>query len=866
MKYLHTTRIRAAVLAGAACLLLAGCGREARLFGELTATQVQEWEAGERITQTQEMLGLSAMREVAQNGGLTLYYNDKTTEIAVKTAEGTVWYSNPQDRLTLDQAARGRYSSPVLVNVIDSAETTRMMTSMEECVAYGQAKAEAIENGVRVVYHFGRVTHKPAYPQVLTAGRFQELLASLTEAEQNNMKRYYIEVNYSTVADAQTRKRLKEMYAHIEEVERLYSLKSSVSALEAARLNEYFEKAAYTYEQRENDHALVGYTEEDKSYGNFILPVAYTLQNGQLLAAVDTEGIRCTENIKLDSVLLLPYLNTAEGAKDSQAVIPDGSGALIGLSKIRSGSAGEYNEPLYGQDYALFQSNNTSHKYRVSFPLYGILTEQGAVMAAAVEGDATASLSLTPRTSENARASIALQFKLLNYAQVKLMSTDTDTVNSYAEQAIGDPVQVAFTFLDSGHNRWIDVAQRYRQMLRDSGGLAQTAAAPGQAAVVRLLGAIDDKEPIAGIPCEVIRPLTTFEQAASIAGELTQALDGVPLVFRYSGWQKGGVKSPVQTAVKAEGKLGGNAGLEALRKTLAQQEIPLYPDADFQYVYRDSLADGFNRKRDSVQFITREYAYKPIYNIANFLPEASGRCGYLLRSEAVTKNLAAFLQAAGGSGLESLCLPYMASDLSSNFDRKAFETRNAARGQAASWLRSIRDSGYGVMAEGANAYSLFALDWAVDLPMEANRHGLIDETIPFVQMTLSGSVSYAATALNEANNDRYYTLKCIETGSSPYITAMWAENAAVKGTDYDGWYAANFAGLKTRLVTVAAEISRALKPADGSAMCDYLRLSDGVVQVNYDNGAAILLNYTDQTVQTVYGSIGPHGWLNAEWR
>ena len=230
MKDLRRIQVKAAVLLSTLCLFLSGCGGTALLFSELTTQEIQTWETGEFLEQTEELLGLSAMRRVAQSGGKTLYYNDKTTEIAVETEDGTVWYSNPQDRLSLDASALGRYSSPLLVYVIDSTETTKPMNTMDDCVAYGQAKAESIENGIRVTYHFGKVTKRPLYPQALTAERFQEILDSLDETERNNMKRYYTEVNYRAVTEPQDLKKLKELYAKIEEVEKLYSLKPALSA------------------------------------------------------------------------------------------------------------------------------------------------------------------------------------------------------------------------------------------------------------------------------------------------------------------------------------------------------------------------------------------------------------------------------------------------------------------------------------------------------------------------------------------------------------------------------------------------------------------------------------------------------------
>lgn len=111
-----------------------------------------------------------------------------------------------------------------------------------------------------------------------------------------------------------------------------------------------------------------------------------------------------------------------------------------------------------------------------------------------------------------------------------------------------------------------------------------------------------------------MRPLTTFEQAGEIVDRLAQTFGGDRLIIRYSGWRKGGLKSSLLDGFDPEGKLGGEKGLLALAEKLTGMNARLFPDADFQYVYRDGLFDGFSSTNDVVRFITSESAYKPAYN------------------------------------------------------------------------------------------------------------------------------------------------------------------------------------------------------------------------------------------------------------
>ena len=856
-------RALAVLLAALTLLTFAGCGDAALLFPELPAADVQEWSTGDANTLTQEMLGLSQMKKVASKDGLTLYIHETTTEIAVETADGTVWYSNPQNRLDLSPSSLGRYSSPVLVSAIDSAEASKQMNAYDDSVKYGQFVIESITDGVRVEYRFGKVVETPLYPQVLTRERFEELIASLEPTEQNNMKRYYLEVNYDTVTDQQTLNNLEETYPNLPEVLHIYVLKQSPSALETRRITEYFTKLGYTQEQREQDHAAVGYVDPDKANGNFVLPVEYTLADGRLNVRIPVEEIQVTSNMKLDTVTLLPYMNTAAGLEDSEAVVPDGSGAVIGLSRVRSSNTAEYNESFYGRDYALYQLSQAAVKKTLYLPVYGLSAPDGAMMAVIGQADATASIYAAARASEQEIGAIGTRFKLLDYAQVKLTSTDTNTVNSYPEQSIGDEIAVDFTFLDAGQNQWTDIAAAYRNRLKAEGAL-NGSSGDKLPVMVNIIGAIDDKMPVLGVPREILRPLTTFSQAEEIVGRLAEAFGGDRLVIRYSGWRKGGVKSSLLNGFDPEGKLGGEQGLLALAEKLTGMGARLFPDADFQYVYRDSLFDGFSSTNDVVRFITSESAYKPAYNKATFVADKEGLFGYILQPDKMPGNADRFLKAVQGKGLTGFSLPYIASDLSGNFNKDAFITRNEAVEYSVQVLQKMQDAGYQTMSAGANAYTLPLLDVAVDIPTDCNTHPLLDRAVPFTQMVLSGSVQYSAGELNNAADSRYYLLKCIETGSAMYVSAIAASNSEVKDTAYDEYFSVNFDTMEPQIIEAGNELIEALSPVYGQAMTGHTVLADGVVQVDYEDGKSILVNYNETEQETAAGVVPAAGWLLIE--
>ena len=207
-----------------------------------------------------------------------------------------------------------------------------------------------------------------------------------------------------------------------------------------------------------------------------------------------------------------------------------------------------------------------------------------------------------------------------------------------------------------------------------------------------------------------------------------------------------------------------------------------------------------------------------------------------------------FLKAVKGKGLSGFSLPYIGADLSSNFNKDAFMTRNAAAAYSVEVMQKLRDAGYGILSTGVNAYALPLLDVAVAIPTDCNTHPMLSRSVPFTQMVLSGSVQYAAEELNRAADDRYYLLKCIETGSAMYVSAIAAANSEVKDTAYDELFAVNFDTLEPRIKEVGSQLIEALSPVYGRAMVGHTQLTDGVVRVDYEGGKSLYINYNQRCV------------------
>ena len=121
--------------------------------------------------------GLSDFELVTDNGCLELYINESTTEIAVQVKEtGDIWYSNPSDRQTMENLARGaakeRLNSQLSIGYYIGNQLITL-DSYTESVLHDQYNIVPIENGVKVKYLIGKEwADKDYLPLVISQEEF----------------------------------------------------------------------------------------------------------------------------------------------------------------------------------------------------------------------------------------------------------------------------------------------------------------------------------------------------------------------------------------------------------------------------------------------------------------------------------------------------------------------------------------------------------------------------------------------------------------------------------------------------------------------------------------------------------------------
>ena len=184
------------------------------------------------------------------------------------------------------------------------------------------------------------------------------------------------------------------------------------------------------------------------------------------------------------------------------------------------------------------------------------------------------------------------------------------------------------------------------------------------------------------------------------------------------------------------GALGGPEGFASLRDTAAAMGAALYPDIDLQYVYRNSPFDSYNVRRDTARFLIRTTAAVYPYNPATFALDTQARPRYLISPRRYGSLFASFGSAYAAFSCTGVSLRSVGRDLAADYREGQAVDRQTALDGLTEALDGL--DAYSLLVENGNAYTLPRSSHVVELPMDSCGYDATDESVPFLQLVVSG--------------------------------------------------------------------------------------------------------------------------------
>lgn len=793
-------------------------------------------EKGERfVAVNEDKPDVEGMVLVSENDNLKLYTNLETTEIAVYNKnDGSITYSNPQDRDTHTGTGinASNLSSTLAVTYYNKAGNVATINNYDMSIKNGQFETESIKDGIRYIYTLAdEDSIASIVPYYISEDGLNKVMEKSSDYDARTVKGKYKLENGTYVLNDSAKK----------------------SKVGMEKLNKIFEKAGYTEEDYAKD--MEGH-EEDESL-SITIPLEYRLTDKGLEATVKAADIEEHGNVYISQIDVLQFFGAASNKAQGYILVPDGSGALINLNSGNQATA--YNQAIYdidpvAQNYVVIEETECAR-----LPIFGIKADDNAIFARITAGDAIASVN----------ADVAGKLNNYNYAYASFNVREKELLNMFGVQGSKSDIpvvekslykidlSVSYSFLTKDDASYSGMARTYKKQLIDEGILKETNQSESVPLYLDIIGGVEQKKHIMGIPYEGVCAMTTYDEASEIVDNLYDS-DITNLRLNYQGWFNGGIYHDVADKIKLIGSVGSKSDLESLNKKLEDKGGKLFMDVAFQKVSHES-------KRFTSVLEASKYYSGYVVELGATDPSTVRQTSnlewydemiyYMISPKFLNRYVDKFASKITKYDVSGINLTDLGSVLTSDKKRSELINRQQAENIVIGQYEKLAETKKNLMETGGNEYSLKYVSDIIDAPTSYSAYYIIDEQVPFYEMVIHGSISYSGEAFNLMDDDLDddFVLNCIEYGIAPRFTLSYKDPSKMKYTSSADKYSVLYTTWLDKAKEMYGNINEALKDVDGSAMINHEKLDNGLIKVDYENGKTIYINKTSQDI-TVDGN------------
>jgi hypothetical protein len=621
-----------------------------------------------------------------------------------------------------------------------------------------------------------------------------------------------------------------------------------------------FMELGYTPADVAADHSLTTIDPPKPNPQIFRVPAEVKLDGPDLVVTILAGELEYPINVETptgeratympQSMDVLPLFGAAGRNAEGYLFVPDRSGGLMYLNNTKKLPLPSYFGAVYGPDRSVApQQEQISPGPLVRLPVFGLKEEGRAWLAIIEEGQAIANISAELAGKTDSFNKAYARFTLTPRTTITLYGVQTTQddrmVDAYAVLPYKGSITIRYKFLTGEAATYVGMATAYREYLVNHVGVQPIDQASPVPMVVELIGGFHDREPVLGAPREVIRPMTTYTQAAQIASDL-KARGTDLLRLRYVGWSRGGIEHYFPNTIRLEKALGKK---DELLKLLAADGVEVYLDVNFMTVMRDTAFDSFRTGKHGARFLNRSAARVFKFDQIT-LQQIPDKYAYILSPNHLGWVVDGFLKDLAEYPGANISLRRMGSVVySDNQDREdRAVTRQDALVKVKEQMARLAASGRDLLAEGGNDSAFPYARQIVEAPTDGSVMLIIDEVVPFYQIALHGLIDFSGQPYNLGGVTREKLLKTLETGEIPYFRWSYADSSAVKGTDFAYLLGTTYWDTVDAAAALFSEVKPILEKVRGQAIVDHIKLDEGVYRTIFANGVEIVVNYSDTGV------------------
>lgn len=810
-----------------AMLLLCNVGCTSDSSSQTERSEVFEfcWDNSEKNADIDNSQVLQDYSFISNNQYLRLYLNEENASIAIEDIRsGKVWSSVPtnleNDVIATDDMKN--IMNSVLEITYYKENTLENLYSYTDCIARGGLQVEKKENGVSLTFSFGDNSYTyDDFPKLINDSRFKKFFLdneALEDSELTRVKKYF---SYD---------KEKEAWVLAEETPAM-----------VRNFPKIMEKVGYTKEDLKKDCEEFDIIYHPSSQPYFEIVVDYMLQHDSLIVDVPLSSFQYNQDYPPVVFDLNPYFLHSNGTTDGYMLMPDGSGALVDFSQGGS-DTGSCSLKLYGNEQTISNSERAVLEIQSVMPVFGIREGTEGVLAIMEEGDTMASITAMKAGTQNSYNSISASYTLTNRANASIGDGSVSTSVPVAQKEIyQNEIRTRYVFLNE-NSTYSDMASCMKAYIMQRDQLTLSDLSSGPELNLEVIGAVSCTCEFMGFQYEGDKILTTFDEANEILELYHDAgLKKVNLI--YTGALKGGMDNYSLKGNQLLHSLGGTKGWNELQDSVNNQDGTLYLKCKALTVPKES--GNFAKNRHSARTLDQSIAKIYDYNLVTDRKESFSN---IVSENYLEEYLTGFLSDMTSEGVKAVAFSDLGSKLYADYNSEKIVLRQEAKTKNIDLIQNISSPDVELLLDNPIMDTMTLADDLTNIPLYSNSHKMYSRSVPFLELVVSGLVSYSGEAYNEVDDQRYLRLKMMETGSVPYFVVFYEDNTELRNSDYTYLSSANYNLCFEDSVELAKAYGELVDKVGDSYLQKHECVQKDVYRSTYANGWSVITNYSETDV------------------
>lgn len=536
--------------------------------------------------------------------------------------------------------------------------------------------------------------------------------------------------------------------------------------------------------------------------------------------------------------------------------LPDGSGALMRFQDNTT-SLSTYIGDVYGTDMS-----TSIYHYRYqnpyiplkdpAMPVFGVAhgDRQAAFVAYAISGAEFMEIIASPH---NNRTPYNYVYPRFTYNQIyqQIYNQSGAGYPTLYEERNRFNAHMKYDFLqgdgttDDYPADYVGMAKKYRDHLIDYDILKPNVTSSDEMPIRLDFIMSDAMNNLIGTRDVVV---TTIDQVNEILTKLHS--DGIQNINSgLFGYQKGGITLGDKDRPNWSGAIGRARDFERVIGNMNDLGIDVSLALDYVSIYEEQMSLIGNAAKHLNGWYIREHLIREVGPVEDT---------YFARPTLVASWMKSHERRVRSLGMQSLTYAGMTNQLYGDYGRSEIDIHETID-LYQNTLAEIGES-YQINAVTPNQYLWANVSRFLQAPMFTSQYLIQTDTVPFLQIVLSGSMEVYATYANFSFYTEKDILRMIDYNVYPSFILTHDPSYELISTNSSNFYSTEFILYEELIHHIYERMNDAYASVLGSEWVDRIVVAPGVVVNRYANGVEIVINYTD-TIQVYDGrTVSPENY------